>query len=109
LLKELQFGFQFAIAVYTDNETARALSVDTVKHSTMKQIAIKYFVAKDLNNLSVTVTSRIVTGENPADLGTKPLGLREFLKKSAYFFDGIEQCVYERVNRPLTTITDEYA
>jgi hypothetical protein len=61
-------------AVYTDNETAIALSANTVKHSTMKQISLKYFLAKDLSDLSVTVTGRIDTSENPADLGTKPLG-----------------------------------
>jgi hypothetical protein len=108
LLKELQLGYTRATAVYTDNETARALSANTVKHSTMKQISLKYFLAKDLSDLSVTVTGRIDTSENPADLGTKPLGFREYLKKANYFFDGIAGAVYERLARPLTTITDEY-
>jgi hypothetical protein len=39
LLKELQLGYTRATAVYTDNKTARALSANTVKHSTMKQIS----------------------------------------------------------------------
>jgi hypothetical protein len=62
----------------------------------MKQISLKYFVANDLNDLSVTVTGRIDTGENPADLGTKPLGFREYLKKANYFFDGVAGAVYLR-------------
>jgi hypothetical protein len=45
LLKELHLGYTRATAVYTDNETARALSANTVKHSTMKQISLKYFLA----------------------------------------------------------------
>ena len=109
LLKELQLGYTKATSIYTDNETARALSVNTVKHSTMKQIALKYFVAQDLNDLGVTVTGRIDTGENPADLGTKPLGVREYEKKAGYYFSGIGNIKYTRLVRPTTKISDEYA
>ena len=95
--------------MYTDNETARVVSENTTKHSTMKQITLKYLMIRQLKSLNIVVGGRVTTQVNPADLGTKPLGVREFMRKSKTFFDGIGDLEYTAaVERPLTILNDEY-
>ena len=108
LLSELRLGYIKATATYTDNETARILSENPTKHSTMKQISIKYLMIRQLRALNIIVGGRVGTDVNPADLGTKPLGVRELTKKSNTFFDGIGDLAYTQVERPTTILNDEY-
>ena len=108
LLSELRLGYTRATSMYTDNETARIVSENPTKHSTMKQIAIKYLMIRHLKSLNIITGGRVATNVNPADLGTKPLGVRELDKKSETFFNGIGDLDYTLVERPMTVISDEY-
>ena len=108
LLSELKLGYTRTTAMYTDNETARVVSENPTKHSTMKQITLKYLMIRQLKSLNIVVGGRVTTKANPADLGTKPLGVREFMNKSKTFFDGIGDLEYTAVERPLTILNDEY-
>ena len=81
LLKELSLVYSRASTVYTDNDVARAIALNPVHHSRMKQVAVKYFMIRDLIILGVIAAGRVDTSLNPADTGTKPLGRIEFDKK----------------------------
>ena len=108
LLHELGVGYKRATAIYTDNDVARALISNPVHYTRMKQISIKYYMLHDLVALHIIVAGRVDTKLNPSDIGTKPLGRREFEFKANIYFNGIGDLELTPLERPLTLMNDEY-
>jgi hypothetical protein len=111
VLSELLMGYSRASTVYTDNDVARAMAQNPVHHTRMKQVCLKYMLIRELTALCVIVMGRVSTDINPADLGTKPLGILEFTKKVDIFFlglDALHSYGFKQVIRPLLVSNDEY-
>jgi hypothetical protein len=108
VLHELEVGYRRATAIYTDNTTAQNFTENPVHHSRMKQLHLKFLELRELSNCGVIACGRVDTKENPADLGTKALGVKETEKKSEIFFEGLSKADYIPIQRP-STIPNDYS
>jgi len=80
LLEELGFPQTSSTLVYEDNQSCIAHARNNDKHSRMKHIDVKKYYVRELVQAGKISHKYISTSEMVADIFTKPLGARLFLK-----------------------------
>lgn len=84
LLTGLGFPPTYATPLLCDNNSAIKLSDDPSFHSRVKHIDIKYHLIREYSDNNVLHVSWISTHDNVADIFTKPLGPKPFLRLRAF-------------------------
>jgi hypothetical protein len=69
---------KYSSTIYGDNTASLAMMGNPVHHDRTKHIAIKYFFIRDLVAAGVLSREHVESGDNYADIGTKPLGRIKF-------------------------------
>jgi hypothetical protein len=101
-----KFITRFSSALCGDNQAAIAMASNPVHHQRTKHIAIKYYYIRDLVEYCVIHLIYVESGENVADIFTKPLGRVKFLYHRKRVLGGFN--FIPNGKRQRTAPSDEY-
>lgn len=77
LLKEIQL-LQDKVTVFSDSQSAIHLSKNPVYHERTKHVEVRYHYVRDLIANGIVSILKVLTKDNPADMGTKTLTATKF-------------------------------
>jgi hypothetical protein len=101
-----KFIARFSSALCGDNQAAIAMASNPVHHQRTKHIAIKYYYIRDLVEYCIIHLVYVESGENVADIFTKPLGRVKFLYHRKRVLGGFNFAPNGKRQR--TASSDEY-